>query len=49
MAIVLRAGETVEGNTDASGSREGDGVYVRQRRLDYWTMWGDWTLQGGER
>jgi hypothetical protein len=49
MGIVLRAGETIEGNTDASGSREGDGVYVRQRRLDYWTLWGDWTLQGGEK
>lgn len=38
---------TLEGNTDASGSREGDGVYERTRPLDYAVGYIDLTVDDG--
>lgn len=43
MAIVVGAADdivvTIEGNTNASGSREGDGVYRRVRSRSYWSSY----------
>jgi hypothetical protein len=38
MGIYIGGGRTVEGNTDPSGSREGDGVYLRSRGIEWWTV-----------
>jgi hypothetical protein len=32
--------ETIEGNTDGSGSREGDGVYRRTRKIEMGSLMG---------
>jgi cell wall-associated NlpC family hydrolase len=38
MGIYAGGGRTIEGNTDPTGSREGDGVYLRTRGIEWWTV-----------
>jgi len=40
---------SVEGNTNVSGSREGDGVYIKRRHIRTIYRLADWVKEGGRR